>query len=206
VTTRRQFIHTSLALAALPAASAVATRASATTPALPLERFVFDSRFAAATEVARHVADRGVPLSPTAGDLTDLWYRELDLQWKRAPQPLAGITTRRGLFVLETLAADHGMRVVYRGEHRTEAGGRVSHALAGPDELLARFGVHARTLDWADLAVAMAECPLSVRLGAACELASESLPAPPRDEPLSSWIIAPRATTLSARALFDSKT
>lgn len=194
MTTRRQFIHTSLALAALPSAAFGATSAATKSRALPLERFVFDRRFAAAAEVARHVAARGVPLSAIAGDLTDLWYHELDLRWKRAPEPLAGITTRQGLFVLETLAADQRMRVVYRGEHRTAVDGRVSHALAGPDELVARIGEAPRGRVWATLGVALVECPAAARLAAARELTNAATAAP-LGEPLCSWIIAPRVAT-----------
>jgi len=197
VTTRRQFIETSVVLAAWPSAAFVATRAVASTPTLSLERFVFDSRFAAAAEVAKHVADRGVPLSAIAGDVTDLWYHELDLRWKRAPQPLAGITTRPGLFVLETLAADHRMRVVYRGLHRAAVDGRVSHVLAGPDELLARLGEDVRGFGWTALGAALVECPATARLSATCAITSAAAPAPRSEEPLVSWIIAPRSATKS---------
>jgi hypothetical protein len=197
VTTRRQFIHTGVALAALPSAAFAATRAVEGAPALSLERFVFDSRFAAAAEVAKHVAARGVPLSAFAGDLTDLWYHELDLQWQRAPRPLAGITTGQGLFVLETLAADHRMRVVYRGLHRVAADGRVSHALAGPDEFLARVGDDVRGHRWTALGAALVECPATARLSATCEITNAAAPAPSSDEPLVSWIIAPRSATKS---------
>jgi hypothetical protein len=200
VTTRRQFIHTSLALAALPSAAFAATPAATKAPALSLERFVFDSRFAAAAEVARHVADRGVRLSAIAGDLTDLWYHELDLRWRRAPEPLAGLTTRHGLFVLETLAADHRMRVAYRGEHRAAADGCVGHTLAGPEELLAHLGEVPHGLAWAALGAAMVECPATARLAATRELTSVATPAPRSDEPLFSWVIAPRSATTSTRA------
>jgi hypothetical protein len=196
VTTRRQFIHTGVALAALPSASFAARFAAAQPAVLRLERFVVDGRFAAAAAVAGHMAERGVPVSAVAGDLTDLWYRELDLAWKRSPQPLAGMSTRQGLFVLETLAADHRMRVVYRGLHRTTADGRVSHAFAGPDELIARLGEESPAFAWSTLGVALTECPPAARLDATCELASAALPAPSRDEPLVSWIIAPRSAAV----------
>ena len=192
MTTRRQFIGTGVALAALPSASFAASFAAATSSALRLERFVFDSRFAAAATVAGHMADRGVPLSAVAGDLTNLWYHELDLAWKRAPQPLAGVTTRQGLFVLETLAADHRMRVVYRGEHRTAASGRMSHTFTGPDELIVRLGEEAPEFAWSTLGAALTECPAAARRNATCELASAALSAPLPDELLVSWIIAPR--------------
>jgi hypothetical protein len=84
---------------------------------LNLERFIFDNRFAESVEAARVAAGRGIPLAETAGDLTSLWYHDLDLRWKHAPMALGGMTTRGNLFVLETLATDRGMRVLSRREH-----------------------------------------------------------------------------------------
>jgi hypothetical protein len=68
--------------------------------------------------MARSMAAR-VPLAETNGDMTDLWFNHLHAQWKRMPEALGGITTPQGLFVLETLAADHRMRVVHRRERGT---------------------------------------------------------------------------------------
>jgi hypothetical protein len=114
---RRQFLQSLLVLSAatvpgvLPMASAArrATRAD-----WHLERFVFDERFPAAVTLARRAARDGIPLSATSGDLMDLWYHELDLRWRAAPMTLGGMTTRSDLFVLETFAADRGMRVAHR--------------------------------------------------------------------------------------------
>jgi hypothetical protein len=93
--------------------------AESSVPAMNLrpERFVFDSRFAIARHMARRMALQGISPAETSGDLTDLWFNEFDLQWRGAPMVLAGLTTGRGLFVLETLAADHRMRVASRIEH-----------------------------------------------------------------------------------------
>jgi len=48
------------------------------------------------------------------GDVTALWYDVLDTRWRRPGFVLAGLTGRDTLFVLETLAADRGRRVVSR--------------------------------------------------------------------------------------------
>jgi hypothetical protein len=128
VTNRRQFLLSGLAASAAAAGALPVWRAAAKTAEVPatigtvarslnLERFIFDNRFAESVEAARVAAARGVVLAATAGDLTSLWYHDLDLRWKRAPMTLAGMTTRGNLFVLETLAADRGMRVVSRRDH-----------------------------------------------------------------------------------------
>jgi hypothetical protein len=159
----------------------------------PIELFVFDRRFASAVAVAGRIGANGVPTVGVGHDLTSLWYHSLDLRWKRAPMTLAGITTRGGLFVLETLAADRGMRVLYRGEHRRLPDGRMSHELVGPiDEGAAPTS--ARRTEWPSaVAALLASCSMSTRPGT-CTWQS-----PPTNgdaglgEALHSWVIAPRA-------------
>lgn len=117
MTTRRQFAKAAVAAAAVPLASLVLTDRQAVLPSgVVLERFVYDSRFAAAAAFAAEAERGGTPLAAFAGDLTELWYGELDLAWRRKPETLGGATTERGLFVLETLALDRRMRVVERVE------------------------------------------------------------------------------------------
>src|SRR5690606_21422156 len=122
VTNRRQFIQSSLALSAagLPAVRAWASSASAIAGEPTLHRVgrsIYDGGFLEGEDVAVAAAD-GATAVRIEGDLTALWYHDLGPAWKRAPMTIAGITAWHGLFVLETLAADHGMRVVYRGEHK----------------------------------------------------------------------------------------
>jgi len=146
---------------------------SARAAPLRFERFVFDSRFPAPVQAARLAVARGIALAETAGDLTSLWYHELDLRWQRAPMTLAGLTTKGALFVLETFAADRGMRVLYRGEHGAVGAGRAPlHTFAGRADL------------FADLMPAA--------------LLPHTRAVADRDEPLCSWIIAPRSAVAAA--------
>jgi hypothetical protein len=71
-------------------------------------------RFAPARQMPQRMSLQGILLGEYSGDLTDLWYNHLDLQWRKSPMILAGMTTRESLFVLKTLATDHRMRVVRR--------------------------------------------------------------------------------------------
>jgi len=118
VTTRRQVLKWAAAASAA-ATGALSVRASTAAPHEPsqgVELFVFDRRFADARAAAARSAAHGVETAAFEGDLTELWYDRLDLRWRAAPMKLAGLTTASGLFVLETLAADRGMRVVERAE------------------------------------------------------------------------------------------
>ena len=194
VASRRQFIQSGLALSAvsLTGIPAFAPRAGETDVAsLRIERFVVDTRFAAAVELARHAARHGIPLAETSGDLTDLWYHDFDLRWKRAPMVLAGMTTRGGLFVLETLAADHRMLVVYRGTHEASQDG-VRHGLSGPARLIASAMAQSTAPFWERLEQAMNECPPDGRRVTELTLTT-SAEGMAGGEPLFSWLIAPRS-------------
>jgi len=161
---------------------------------LALERCIYDVRFAEANDIAQLIGARGVALSPIADDLMDLWYDDLDVLWKSQPMPLAGITLPEALFVLETLALDRQMRVVYRGRHSTVEDGRIAHTLAGPAALVERFAALPPDADWqSELAAAMTECPLGAPEPAEVRFVTDAPGLSIRDEPLVSWIIAPRS-------------
>jgi hypothetical protein len=199
-----------IALSALSftAVSAMASDPPTSAEPLRFERFVFDGRFAEAAFVARRVAVGALRAARIDGDLTALWYDDLDLAWKHRPMTIAGVTTWHGLFVLETLAADRGMRVVYRGRHDAPVNGRARHTLTGPAAMIGDG--HALTgqaaiipdtaapgrLFWAALGHAMAHCPAS-RITGAVEVTTREEPGA-RAEPLYSWIIAPRSPALNA--------
>ena len=83
---------------------------------LSIERFVFDSRFPGTLEAARSAAAQQIRLSEVSGDMTSLWYDDLNLRWKKQPMTLAGVTGEDALFVLATLAPEYRMRVVHQAE------------------------------------------------------------------------------------------
>ena len=113
MTSRRQFLQSSIAVSgALCGAPLAARAAGSEAPRLRLELFVLDRRFPESVAAAKHAAERGVALAATEGDLTSLWYHDLDLRWQAAPMTLAGVTTRGARFVLVTFAEDRGMRVL----------------------------------------------------------------------------------------------
>jgi hypothetical protein len=106
---------------------------------------------------------------------------------------LAGMTTRGGLFVLETLAADRQMRVVYRGEHAVPQDGVVRHRLSGPPDLIALATPNADTSFWKSLSEALSRCPPDQRRTTEIALTTQSERSWAYEEPLFSWIIAPRS-------------
>jgi hypothetical protein len=134
VTSRRQFIQSGLAVSAAsltlpPALNAAADSGSGIDSRAEL--LVYDDRFAEAVGAGRIARARGLRAESTADFFENLWYDEFDLRWKQAPMTLAGITTAHGLFVVETLALDRGMRVEIRESGPAE--GLVSWVI-GPRE------------------------------------------------------------------------
>ena len=124
MTNRRQVLKWAAAASAAATGVLSSLRASAAASresSRPIELFVFDRRFADARAAAARRAASGVEAAGFEGDLTQLWFDRLDLRWRRAPMTLAGVTTAGGLFVLETLAADRGMRVIERAELSPDA-------------------------------------------------------------------------------------
>lgn len=176
---RRRFVQTSMGatLASLVAhtAALAATVPEATPPRrLSLYAVVFDERFAAANVFAHVLATHGIPTRAIRGDVTQLWYSDLNPRWRRDAVPVAGLTMYGPLFCLERLAWDHGMRVIHHGTHpQAQEGG------GWPAQIAARLSRMelpscARSLS----PTSPVESPrMTVALGS--------------DAPLHSWIIAP---------------
>jgi hypothetical protein len=190
VTNRREFLQTA---AALSAAAPLAGRAAfAGSEAAVLDAVVVDARHADAHAFASIADALGAPLRFIEGDITDLWQNELRKRWQDGAHAVAGLTERPALFLLERLAWDHGMRVVFEAEHSPVAGGSVEHRVvrsADPllgQELAAAGNRWTRVLAHALVASGGAKTrdyrPTSAALAAHLGEATK----------LHSWIIAPR--------------
>lgn len=70
-----------------------------------------DTRFAASRRYGAAAAARGATVSSYDGDLTRLWQRTLQAQWRTQRGVMAGIATGRGLLCLEQLAGAQRWRV-----------------------------------------------------------------------------------------------
>ncbi len=81
-----------------------------------LYKVIFDERFPASVAFGEVWSSRGAPVHAIRGDITDLWFQDLDPHWKKQPVAIAGLTAHGPLFCLEQLAWNHGMRVAFRIE------------------------------------------------------------------------------------------
>jgi hypothetical protein len=117
---RREFIHASVAGVALAAAGGA-----------PLYKVIYDQRFAGSAAFAAAVRKLGFATHAIRGDITGLWFNDLDRHWRERRAPVAGLTTESALFCLERLAWDHQMRVAFRAEHPLPlaSGPRLARAL-----------------------------------------------------------------------------
>jgi hypothetical protein len=152
MTTRRTFIGRTVAVGAAtmsattmsPATSAALGLDADTAAGLPLERVLFDERFASARLFAAQAQSNGATTTAINGSIHDLWYTDLYYRWRETSSPIAGITDFRSLFLLEMMAADAGMQVVHRVHHHA-GDGAGSHHIFGPlarrVELQDRFSV-----------------------------------------------------------------
>jgi hypothetical protein len=80
-------------------------------PVMPYYKAVFDERFEEAHAFATQAIARATPTVSIRGDVTNLFFNDLDLRWKLGPVWLIGCTTSASLFCLHVLARDRGMRL-----------------------------------------------------------------------------------------------
>jgi hypothetical protein len=107
-------------------------------------KVIFDARFRPCRSFAHGAAQIGCAVQPVTGDVTALWFNDLQRRWAQRKETVVGMTTCASLLCLEQLAWDQWMRVVARVEHRPEPDGTVRH----------RLFLHSRALKEARLALA----------------------------------------------------
>ena len=158
MTNRREFLQLGLtASLCIPLSTKVlAFTAKAAEQSVPaLYKVIHDTRYLHSTELAHFLRDRwvrefrqstlaAVPLQAVTGNVTALWYNELQPLWlkqqgrqqhvqqqqgQQQVLALAGTTGADVLFCLERLAWDAGMRVLLREEHVQDAGEHPQEAL-----------------------------------------------------------------------------
>jgi len=198
---RREFLQVGIAALALPisahaALSPAADAPEKTAPVTPLYKVVFDERFPASVAFGAEARSLGLPAHSIRGDITDLWFHDLDAQWKKKPAAVAGLTAQGPLFCLERLAWDHGMRVVFRGDHQYLPAGSIEHVLTGPASVVNQAaGLQSDGDDWASrIANLVARVPEGPSAPAKAAIrARAAAPASAEAEDLISWVIAPVA-------------
>lgn len=104
--------------AAMAAAGFGAARLAMAAPAKAarVHVIVADRRFAESRAFAAEAARSGQRIAWIDGDVTDLWYDELDGLWRRKRAAIAGLTAYGAFFCLERLAMDRGLRVAFKQE------------------------------------------------------------------------------------------
>ena len=107
-TNRRIFLKCGLGACS---AGAFIRQLAAQNPVLPYYRAVFDERFEDARAFAAEAAARAIRTAAIRGDVTNLFFTDLDLRWKQGPVWLIGLTTPASLFCLDLLARDRRMRL-----------------------------------------------------------------------------------------------
>lgn len=166
---------------------------SGTRPAAGIS-VLYDHRHAAARGFRLRAAQWHVPVHGMHGDITDLWQNSFRTAWKNEPAPLAGLTERPALFLLEQLGYQHGLRVVFLAEHDSAGAGRWTHrvvrsATPGLERQLEIMGPAWPAVLADQLLTALQEVASNDMRPSGASMAAHL------NEPtgLFSWIIAPRS-------------
>lgn len=110
--TRRQLMGSAMVLPvlALNNRMAIATPLRGST-ATSINRVVIDARFALSRRIAQRLFSPGAILMPLPRDLLGFWHQHFAPVRGGSTRAVAGVTTERGFFLLQTLAADHRLRM-----------------------------------------------------------------------------------------------
>jgi hypothetical protein len=195
---RREFLQVGVAALALPISARAASKPSASALAgesapAKLYKVIYDERHASSRAFAAEVARLGAPVHAIKGDITDLWFRDLDARWKKQPVAIAGLTEHGALFCLERLSWDHGMRVIYRADHTYRADGYMEHEFSGSERMLREaVDLSSSGPDWsARVASLLTRCPAARAQASKLTVVTPAARQAGDPEHLVSWVIAP---------------
>ena len=118
-----------LGVAALGAAGPAEAERPRSVPGRLPHKVIVDKRFQESCGFGYAAAQLGCAVQPISGDVTSLWFNELQPLWARGEGEIVGMTTQASLMCLEQLAWNQWMRVAARIEHRSEPDGTVRHRL-----------------------------------------------------------------------------
>lgn len=191
--TRRTILQSAAALSAVPLTPSV-VYGGGSKPAADIA-VLYDHRHLAARGFRLRAAQWHIPIHGMHGDITDLWQNFFSVVWKSNPTPLAGLTERPALFLLEQLGFQHGMRVLFQAEHESTGENRWTHRILRSSTPGLKRQLEAAGSAWpAVLADQLLTAPQQV---ASKDITpSGASMAAHLDEPtdkLYSWIIAPRS-------------
>jgi len=96
---------------------------------------VADTRIAASHDFAAQAVPNSERIAWIEGDITKLWYEELDARWRDERIAVTGLTEYGPFFCLERLAMDRGLRVAFKVSHRRD-GSQLLHEICGPKEVM----------------------------------------------------------------------
>lgn len=109
---RRQLIGWGVAVSVTGIAAPLTNPPDIRIPTPPrVDLVVVDARFDLARRFARSIAPPAVRRVALPRDAIDFWLHELEPLCRSGTQAIAGVTTERSLFLLQTLASDHRLRV-----------------------------------------------------------------------------------------------
>ena len=189
MTNRREFLQAATALSAAPLVSRATFAGVRDT--VHLDAVIYDNRYTQAQYFGARARRLGAEVHEITGDITDLWQQELLQRWQNNPAAILGLTERPALFLLERLAWDHGLRVMFEAEHVTGAIEPV-HRITRPGNTSLQRGLAIAGQDWpAILAESLID---GDRIISPDTSPTGSALAGRLDEPttLVSWVIGPR--------------
>jgi hypothetical protein len=202
---RREFLQLGVAALALPitaragmvpANSGMATEAAP----VPLYKVVFDERHVSCRAFAEEARRLGASVHGITGDITALWFHDLDARWKKEPVAIAGLTEPGPLFCLERLAWDHRMRVVYRADHTDREDGYMEHELSGSEQMLREaVDLSSSGPEWSSrVATLLTRCPATRAEASKLTVITPAARREGDPKKLVSWVISPVGAALKS--------
>jgi hypothetical protein len=131
-------VKTAISISALPLIGGRFAAAAGAPADGWLRTALVDERNIASRAFGRGALAHGLHVHASRGDWSQLWFTDLDREWRVRPAAIAGVTYHGPLFTFEQLARSRGMRPIFVAELRRYGNGSASLRVSGPAATVAR--------------------------------------------------------------------
>jgi len=132
---RRVFLQTGTAtLSAIVAGNRAFSAATLRDQHRPIAAVVFDERIGACRDFADEAVRYGADALGVRGDITELWYGDLQNRLQSAPAMIAGLTREPAAYYLRSFAREIRYHEICRGDHIVKQHS-VRHRVSAPASL-----------------------------------------------------------------------
>ncbi|MFV0481188.1 MAG: hypothetical protein ACK5LP_04315 [Campylobacteraceae bacterium] len=163
----------------------------------PIENFdlIYDKNFTSSLDFVNILKGKTESIHEIAGDINTSLYNSLNDGFTKNKTTLIGIGSAESLFILEKIANDKGMRVIFKSSHELLKDGTILHSFDASYPVLRTLTKefsNSKDSDWVKILADVLQTIPNQKIGSMDSFTSISKDKYELNKPIHTWVIAPK--------------